>query len=230
MIYKAVIFDLFGTLVDNFTLPEYEGILKEMAFILNTPENEFRKLWSASFNDRVTGVHGDQRDSIAYICRSLGITVSTTQVDRAFGVRLDYSARFLMKPKSGAIETLTNLRNDGYKTGLISDCTGEVPFLWQETPFSLLFDAAIFSCKARIKKPDPRIYYMATDKLGVEPRDCIYIGDGSSKELTGASNVGMYPVLIRDPHESVDAHYIEREDDWSGARISSLKEVLDLVE
>jgi hypothetical protein len=37
----------------------------------------------------------------------------------------------------------------------------------------------------------------------------------------------MQPVLIRDPDDSADAHYIDRED-WHGLTISSLKEVLNL--
>jgi putative hydrolase of the HAD superfamily len=70
---------------------------------------------------------------------------------------------------------------------------------------------------------------MAADSLKVKPQDCLYIGDGSSKELTGALQVGMHPVLIHNPDETIDAHYIDREEDWDGPVISSLQEILNLL-
>jgi len=228
MSYKAVIFDLFGTLVDNYTRADYEKVLVDMASILNIPPGDFMRLWSASFNDRVTGVHGDQRDSIRYICRELGIKSSKTQIEKAFQVRMDFCVRTTI-PRKNSVPVLNQLRKDGYKIGLVSDCTGEIPLVWNKTPFHNLFDVTIFSCTVKTKKPDPRIYLMATDRLQVEPEDCLYIGDGSSNELTGAARVGMHPVLIRDPHDSEDAGFLIREDDWQGPRISYLTEALDLL-
>ena len=52
------------------------------------------------------------------------------------------------------------------------------------------------------------------------------VGDGGSMELTGASASGMDVVLIRAPYDTVTG---DRED-WQGARISSLKEVVSLVD
>jgi putative hydrolase of the HAD superfamily len=60
----------------------------------------------------------------------------------------------------------------------------------------------------------------------VKPQDCLYVGDGSSHELTGARKVGMHPVQIHVPDEII---YFLDEDDWDGTPISSLSEVLDLV-
>lgn len=226
--YKAVIFDLFGTLIENFTRSEYEGVLAEMASILNVPVADFQRLWLASFLQRTTGVHADHCASIEYICGELNIKASEAQVKHTSQVRLDYTKRSL-KPRAGSLETLAQLKKDGYKIGLISDCSGEIPMVWDSTPFVPFFDVTVFSCRAGVKKPDPRIYKMATESLGVKHQDCLYIGDGSSKELTGARQVGMTPVLIHDPNESPDTHYVDREENWDGEAISSLREVLNLV-
>lgn len=228
MKYKAVVFDLFGTLVDNFTRSDYDIVMAEIAGILKAPRKEFIKLWTSSFNDRVTGVHGDQRESLKDICRKLKVPISPEQIERAFIIRMDFCRRTTI-PRNGSVEVLAALRKDGYKIGLISDCTGEIPLVWDETPFADLFDVKIFSCVAKIKKPDPRIYQMATDELRVKPEECLYIGDGSSQELTGALKVGMHPVRIRDPKDLDEEQFMEREDDWMGPKISYLKEVLDLV-
>ncbi len=226
--YKAVIFDLFGTLVDNFVRYEYEKVMAEMAAILNAPFDEFHRIWLDSFPERVTGVHATQKESIEYICRELDVRVTEAQVEHAFRVRLEYT-KHSMVPRPDALETLSRLKVEDYRLGLISDCSGEIPIVWDSTPFAGYFEVTVFSCVAGIKKPDPRIYHLATDPLGVKPQDCLYVGDGSSKELSGALKVGMHPVLIRDPDESPDAHYIDREDDWPGARISRLQEVLTLL-
>ena len=228
MKYKAVIFDLFGTLIENFSLPEYKSVLADMAGILNAPAEDFYSLWLDTFLERTTGVHGTQRESIEYICNELNIDVSEAQVNHAFDVRLDYTRRSVI-PRTGALEVLRQLKSEGYPIALISDCSGEIPLIWDETPFASFFDATVFSCKVGIKKPDPRIYTIATGQLKVRPDDCLYIGDGSSQELTGARNVGMHPVLIRVPDESADAHFIDREKAWDGDEISSLYGVLDIL-
>jgi putative hydrolase of the HAD superfamily len=225
--YQAVIFDLFGTLVENFSRGEYERTLAEMAVVLGAPPDGFIRLWADTFNLRSTGVFPSVEACVEHICRELNVTVSGAQIKRTGQIRLDYTLRN-MKPRSGSVEVLTSLKSDGYKTALISDCTPETPLVWQNTPFAPLFDVTVFSCRAGVKKPDPRIYHLATDRLGVRPQDCLYIGDGSSRELSGASQAGMRAVLIRAPDEAADAHTIDREA-WHGPAISSLIEVLDLV-
>jgi len=79
-------------------------------------------------------------------------------------------------------------------------------------------------------KPDARIYRLACEQLEVKPQECLYVGDGSSHELTGASRVGMHAVLIRVPYEDTyDAHRIDTEE-WNGSTISALREVPGLLD
>ncbi len=226
--YQAVIFDLFGTLVENFTIPEYHKVLANMAAILKVTRDDFSKLWRETFPERVNGGHATHQESIAYICRKLNAPVTEEQIEQAAALRLEYTVKSL-KPRADAVPVIKQLKSLNYKVGLISDCSPETPTAWPMSPFAGMFDVTVFSCVAGVKKPNPRIYGIATDKLGVAPGDCLYIGDGSSNELTGALKVGMHPVLIRDPDESVDAHYIEREENWQGPVINKLKEVLNLV-
>ena len=228
MKYKAVIFDLFGTLIENFSRSEYASVFAEMADILSVPADEFLRSWMEAFDQRATGVFPTTGDAIKNLSYKLNPRVNDEQIEEATHIRMDYTRRSI-NPREGAIEVLNYLKKDGYKTGLISDCTCEIPGVWGDTPFHSLFDVTVFSCVAGIKKPDPRIYFTATEQLGIEPGDCLYIGDGSSRELTGALEVGMHPVLIRDPGESDDTHFIDRETDWQGPVISSLREVLTLL-
>ena len=228
MKYDAVIFDLFGTLVSNMSLSEHRAVLTRMAHVLSAPPDDFAQLWFDTFNERSTGIFQSPEDNIKYICRTLGVLVNETQVKLAARLRFDYAVQSMI-PRPDAIETLSHLKFEGCKTGLISDCSAEVPAMWKDSPFVELIDVAIFSCSVGVKKPDSRIYRLVTERLGVEPQRCLYIGDGSSQELTGASQVSMRPVLLRLPDEdSTDAHWIDRED-WDGPTISLLSKVLDLV-
>jgi putative hydrolase of the HAD superfamily len=227
MKYKAVIFDMFGTLVPNMSLSEHRAVLTRMAHVLSAPPDDFAQLWFDTFNERSTGIFQSPDDNVEYICRTLGVSVNETQVKLATRIRFDYAVQSMM-PRPDAIETLSHLKFEGCKTGLISDCSAEVPAIWKDSPFVELIDVAIFSCSVGVKKPDPRIYWIATDQLGVEPETCLYIGDGSSGELTGAAQVGMHPTLLNLPENNPDAHQIDKED-WNGPAISSLREVLDLV-
>lgn len=228
MKHQAVIFDLFGTLVESFSIQEHRNILVDMASVLSAPPDEFAQLWIDVFDWRSTGVFKSPEENIEYNCRKLGVYPGDTEIKHAAQIRHDFTLRSLA-PRTDAIEVLSNLKSAGYKLALISDCSAEVPEIWESTPFAPLIDVPVFSCSAGLKKPDPRIYHLATSKLGVEPEDCLYIGDGSSQELTGASKVGMYPVLIRVPGEEDLNPYRINAEDWHGPAISSLREVLNLV-
>jgi putative hydrolase of the HAD superfamily len=228
MKYKAIIFDLFGTLVDNFTTSEYQQVLIDMSLVLNVPPEGFSKLWRDSFYLRTNGTHKTHQESIRYICYELGVSITGEQLKKAAAIRMDYTVKTLI-PRPNTIATIRKLKAKGFKVGLISDCSPETPAIWPRTPFNSLFHVTIFSCEVGTKKPDPRIYLMACEKLGVKPPVCLYIGDGSSHELTGALRVGMHPVQIIDPGENADTHFVEREENWHGPVIASLKEVLNLV-
>ena len=55
------------------------------------------------------------------------------------------------------------------------------------------------------------------------------IGDGSSHELTGATDVGMQAVLIRVPYEDAYDVYRPDVDEWQGPMVASLTEVLTFL-
>ncbi len=228
MKYRAVIFDLFGTLVDSFSVREHERILSEMAAVLSAPHDDFVNSWLRLYVERATGVFATFEACIEHICQALELQPERHQIEQAARLRIDLTRRNL-KPRRDALQTLSQLRALGHKTALISDCSPEVPILWEDTPFAPLMDASIFSSSVGLKKPDPRIYQIACERLAVEPHECLYVGDGGSRELTGASRVGMHPVLIRVPHlDEGDAHRVDAEE-WQGPVISALKDVLALV-
>ena len=57
-------------------------------------------------------------------------------------------------------------------------------------------------CDVGMMKPDGEINLLACNRLGVLLADYLFIGVGGSRELTGASKVGMDAVLIRAPDDT----------------------------
>ncbi|MDH4179588.1 MAG: HAD family hydrolase, partial [Armatimonadota bacterium] len=186
-------------------------------------------LWRETVQERMTGKFRSMEGTVASICERLGVEADESAIAAAADVRLDLTRRAL-RPREGAVETLEELRRTGCKVGLITDCTHEVPALWDESAFGPLVHAAIFSCVVGVKKPHPRIYEIACERLSVKPEECLYVGDGSSRELTGAAGVGMHPVLLRVPHEDPKEWERAEAEEWEGATVSGLREILELVE
>ncbi len=226
--FQAVIFDLFGTLVENFSVSEYQEVLGAMAAVLGVSAGAFAWTWMGTFAERTTRGSKRTEEDIELMCRQLGVQVGNQEVATVAQMRRDFTRR-QMVPRDGALETLTELRAKGLKLGLISDCTIEVPQLWPETALAPLFDVAVFSCIECIKKPDPTIYHRACVRLDVEPAHCLYVGDGSSQELTGAARAGLHPLWLALPGEDdPDVHRVDAEQ-WTGPSVAALAEVLSFA-
>jgi len=233
MNHAAVVFDLFGTLVDNCRNSysqelERAGVLSRLAA---GRERQFLELWRSEefYRMRTLGQVGDANECIRYVCGRLGVEGDAAAIANAAQMRLDHCRRELT-PRPDAAAALRRLRGRGLKLGLLSVCAYETPRLWPHTPFALLFDAAVFSCEVGMVKPDPRLYRLICEQLGVEPRECLFVGDGAANELSGARAVGMDAVLICAPHE--EDLVMQREDpkNWTGPRVSSLSELAEMTE
>jgi putative hydrolase of the HAD superfamily len=96
-----------------------------------------------------------------------------------------------------AREVLQHARKN-YKTGLITNGKtliqyGKIDQLGIRNEFDLI----IVSEEAGIKKPDPRIFEMATKQLGLRPNECIYIGDHPVNDIEGAAIIGMETIWMK---------------------------------
>jgi putative hydrolase of the HAD superfamily len=215
---RAVVFDLFGTLIDDSPPDEYAHFLAETARRLSADPERFRTAWEANDVARYTGPIESCFESI---CAELGVGDYRDALD----LRIE-RMRALLLPRPDAVGTLRSLRERGFGLGMISNASSELSGLWAESAFEGLFDATLFSADERMMKPDPQLYRRMADLLRVEPEDCVFVGDGAYRELQGAEAVGMRPILIRAPHDEWEH---EGTIGWTGPRVSSLTEVLALV-
>ena len=65
-----------------------------------------------------------------------------------------------------------------------------------------LFDAIIESSKAGVRKPDPKIYLMMCDLLGVAPRACVYLDD-LGVNCKPAAGLGMTAIKVVDVDQAL---------------------------
>jgi putative hydrolase of the HAD superfamily len=227
MKFKAVIFDLFGTLVDDFG-SSIGQMHHKMAAALAVPYEQFIALWGQTAKMRIIGTFETVEANIKYVCDTMKVSPTAEQLEKAVEIRMKYIGQAL-RPRHDAISTVSQLKNRGYKIGLLSNCSIEIPILWQETAFADLFDTTIFSSRERLKKPDARIYDLVCERLGAMPASCLYIADGEDHELKAAASVGLHPVLIRTSSQKNRGELHQEAREWQGPTIDSLKEVLQLV-
>jgi putative hydrolase of the HAD superfamily len=207
-----VIFDLWETLID------WDGELA--ARMLKQVEARV----GVGFERRWHGVTDRYERPIRAALADAGVSPSV--MEDVCALRLDYHRRVVV-PRPGAVETLRTLRRLGVLVGLITVCTEDVEVLWPESEFAGLFDAEVFSSKEGLSKPDPRIYGLCCERLGVEPQDAVFVGDGANDELAGARRVGMEAILIHPPGEDPLWPEVLA---WDGLRVTSIPEVLEVLE
>ncbi|MFQ5962176.1 MAG: HAD family hydrolase [Candidatus Methylomirabilales bacterium] len=104
----------------------------------------------------------------------------------------------------GAAELLDGLRTQ-HRLGLICN-TGRVPgtmlkIILQRLGILEHFDVLTFSDVVGIRKPDPQIFHLTLEPLGVPPERALHVGDNISADILGARGVGMWAVLLG-PHEA----------------------------
>ncbi|MFR9775843.1 HAD family hydrolase [Micromonospora sp. MS34] len=208
---RPVIFDLFHTLVHGGDA-ERDRVIGEMAQMVGVAPAELVTAYHATWRDRMTG--WNVAETVRILAGRLGAAPTADQVSRAAAHRRELAARLLAGVSPETLAVLDALRTDGHPLGLISNATAETAEAWPGSALARRFDIAVFSCDLGVAKPDPAIYRTAADRLGVDPADCVFVGDGADGELAGAAAVGM-AVFRTTEHNDTDPA-------WDGHALAAL--------
>jgi putative hydrolase of the HAD superfamily len=209
---RAVIFDLWNTIAE-WPHERWAEVRPRVAERFGLSLEEFDSRWY--------GELAGMRETRPFADVLAVFDVTPEAAEDVVSMRREVTRQGLV-PVPGAVETLTALRERGLKTGLITVCSEDVALLWPVTEFHGLFDVEVFSATCGLRKPDPRIYRLALDQLGIEAEQAMFVGDGANDELAGAERVGMTAVGVESPGG-------ELPEDWAGLRIRSLPTLLELV-
>jgi putative hydrolase of the HAD superfamily len=228
---RAVVFDFYGTLTAGRSAAAQAEARKAQADALGVEVAPFDAELTATVDERFRGAGRDAADpvagSLAWVAARLGARPDAATLARAAAIRLTAERRF-GEPRQEAVEVLRTLHEHGLRIGLVSDCSAELPTYFADLPVAPYIDAPVFSFMTGYRKPAPEIYLACCDALGVEPSECLYVGDGGSNELPGARAVGMRPVHLAVADEAQNVVY-GRHEAWDGETITSLTEVPTLA-
>jgi len=95
-----------------------------------------------------------------------------------------------------AIPTLVALRNTGYRLGIISNWSWNLPDLCDGLGITSHFEHIVTSARVGASKPHRAIYDYALHWFGAQPDECVQIGDNAVADVAGARAVGMHGILI----------------------------------
>ena len=105
--------------------------------------------------------------------------------------------------EDSTVEALDTLRDQGYRLGVVSNADGRMPALLAQVGLADRFEFVIDSHVVGVTKPDPRIFTMAVERLGLPAAACMYVGDLYAVDVVGARRAGLRPVLL-DPFDDFD--------------------------
>lgn len=223
--YQAVLFDFFGTLT---RCVRRGAAHQDTADLLGCPADTLAEVLDRTYYQRASGGLGNAEATLRWVCGQAGVRPSDRAVRAAVASR-HRAVRADTRLRDEAVPVLAALRQRGVRTGLISDCTHELPAFLPQLAVAPLLDVRVFSVQVGRCKPDPALYLAACQRLGLAPADCLYVGDGGSQELTGADRAGMTAVRLAAPDLAEHmAFNVDR--GWDGPVLTSLAQVLDLLD
>jgi len=115
------------------------------------------------------------------------------------------------------VDTLDQLKDEGYCMSIISNADGRVEQELHDLGMRGYFERVYDSEVVGVQKPEPGIYELALNDLGLRPEEAVFIGDMFYIDIWGANRVGM-PGLHLDPLGLYEG--------WPGARIQDVRQLL----
>jgi putative hydrolase of the HAD superfamily len=115
----------------------------------------------------------------------LGIEQSAGLVDRIFSG---------IEPDETMVDAVKRARAAGIRTGLLSNSMGTGRY--DRDAFPELFDGVVISGEVGLHKPQPEIFRLGCERIGLPPRECVFVDD-LRENCDGAEAVGMTAILHR---------------------------------
>jgi len=190
--YRAVIFDLYYTLLYDTGTGTREQARDAAAKAGIAPE-EWIRGWRAVGDESGRGIAPSMYTRVRNALAECGHDGDDSGLaDELTGLLL---ARQIPRLYPDARATLAEVRRRGYRVGLLSNLHSNEATWLREFELAACFDAMVLSCEVGLLKPEAEVYLTAARRLGVSPRECVFVDDIPSY-LAGAKAVGMTGVRI----------------------------------
>jgi putative hydrolase of the HAD superfamily len=127
-------------------------------------------------------------------CRAHGVVVSAARL-------MEY-IRDAGRERPVMLRAVSRLREHGLKVGALTNNWASETMPAGPHPIARHFDALVESRAVGLRKPDPRIYRLMCDRLGVEPGETAFLDDIGAN-LKAARALGMHTIKVDDPEQAL---------------------------
>jgi epoxide hydrolase-like predicted phosphatase len=108
-----------------------------------------------------------------------------------------------LQPNHDLIAYMATLRDRGHRMGLLTNNVREWEARWRAMlPVDEIFAVVVDSAFVGMRKPDPRIYELTCERLGVAPEACVFLDD-IKLNCDAAAALGMTTVHFRDTAQAI---------------------------
>jgi len=212
-IKRALIFDLYGTMIDIRTDEEDQCIYNMLSRYLSyhminiTPE-ELRSEYFGNIQRNMTKSKEIYPEVDIYkIFFDILYRYGRKRYHKNFIIDIAMLFRSLTIRHFGVFDGLYDALGTivkKYKTAIVSDAQ----WVFAEPEMAMLgldqfFEQRILSSRIGYKKPDSRLFHLAAQKLGVKPENTIYIGDNPEKDAVGAKKAGMRYIMFNSGRDDI---------------------------
>lgn len=128
------------------------------------------------------------------LARRLGIDADAEKIARRVYDEFGAASRWCAYPD--VEPALARLKARAIKVGIISNWDSRLAGILAGLGLGGCIDTIVSSAEVGLHKPDPRIFELACQRLGVSPGEAAHVGDHHYADVLGATAVGMIPVLI----------------------------------
>jgi putative hydrolase of the HAD superfamily len=108
-----------------------------------------------------------------------------------------------LDPNPQMIELMRELKVEGYRMAMLTNNVREWEPLWRSMlPVDEIFETVVDSGFVGCRKPEPRIYELTLERIGLPADACLFIDD-LPHNCEGARKVGMAAVHFRDNEQAI---------------------------
>jgi putative hydrolase of the HAD superfamily len=226
--YEGVLWDIGGVVVELASIREgYAEFVGALAREHGLDAERALEAWKDELGDYFAGTEGSEyrpaREGYVRATESLLEEVEDPPSVEEWWPRFREAAAANVRPKPGAVEVVEALDEAGLYLGVLSDVdTEEALDMFEAFGVRERFDDVTTSEEVGYRKPDPRMFETAKDRLraaGVDPARTLMVGDRYRHDVEAAREAGLVPVAYGNDAHGPAAEY----------EIDDLRELLDIV-
>lgn len=223
---EGILIDLYGTIIPRPSRKRHDRFMEFMSEAAGVDIDTVKKTWREVYHRRVTGKLGPIESEIEQFLTDLGTTYEEGTIDKILNEFYQLS-KDLVVPFDDVEPALRSIKDDGLKIGLLTNCSRNLPPIFESLDINSLFDSRIYSSMEGLTKPQLELFNRACKAIGVEHDRCLFVGDGDNEELQGAKKAGLMPVMIERGPIAGD-YLINPTEEWEPL-ISSFRELKDII-